>query len=209
MKLNKYFVIIFVAFISFIGLNKINALEIDFNFSDILVLGTDIEDANDESSDSDVVCDEKTNSMGTSIYYVNGKVVSESEYNAKCGRATSSSVVKKTPSNQSEICGKFNQVFYILGIALQIIYIATPILLIVTGMITFLKVVSKGDDKDMKSAQKVLTNKIIAAVAVFLMVTLTKMVISLVATDGWISCADCMFNPSQSKCGIEKIPTGE
>lgn len=107
------------------------------------------------------------------------------------------------------VCGKFNQVFYICGIILQVIYIATPILLIVTGMITFLKVVGKSDDKDMKSAQKVLINKIIAAVAVFLMVTLTKMVISLVATDGWIKCADCMFNPSQSKCGIEKIPTGE
>lgn len=109
----------------------------------------------------------------------------------------------------SGVCGKFNKVFYVFGIALQFIYILTPILLIVTGMITYLKVVSKSDDKDMKSAQKQLTNKIIAAVVIFLMVPITKMVINLVADDGWIACADCMFNPSQEKCGIEKVPTGE
>ena len=60
-----------------------------------------------------------------------------------------------------------------------------------------------------KKAQSALVNKIIAAVVIFLMVSIVKMVVGLVATDGWTSCANCAFNPSGANCGIEKVPTGE
>lgn len=106
-------------------------------------------------------------------------------------------------------CTEFNNVWYVFGIAIQIIYVVTPLLLIVTGSITMLQAMTKHDPGAVNKAQKALVNKIIAAVVVFLMISIVKMVTALVADDGWVSCANCAFNPNQDNCKFDPVETGQ
>ena len=108
----------------------------------------------------------------------------------------------------SEWCTELMSVWSLIGYLIQILYVIAPLLLIVTGSITLIKAMMQKDESSIKKAQNLLVKKIIVAVIVFLMVSITKMVIGLVADEGWTTCANCAFNPSQENCGIEKVPTG-
>lgn len=133
------------------------------------------------------------------------------EFNPGNPAGDTNDIVSNTSSGDSSSdswCTKFNNVWYVFGIAIQIIYVATPLLLIVTGSITMLQAMTKHDPGAVNKAQKALVNKIIAAVVVFLMISIVKMVTAFVADDGWVSCANCAFNPSESNCAIKKVETG-
>lgn len=172
---SKYLIIMLTLFVSFIGINRVNASEISLKPQDLFVL-LDNEDDNTNGSNR--------------------------------GNGTTGGV-SSNDSNGGSWCSNFNQVWYIFGIIIQVIYVATPLLLIVSGSITMIQAMMKNDSGAVKKAQGALVNKVIAAVVVFLMVSIVKMVTNLVADDGWTSCANCAFNPSYSNCGIEKQHTGE
>lgn len=104
-------------------------------------------------------------------------------------------------------CSKFNSVWFILGRILQVIYVATPLLLIVTGAITFLRAMTNKDSGAVKKAEQTLIKKIIAAVLIFLLLPITKLSLKLVADEGWYDCAKCVFSPDES-CKSGDVTTG-
>lgn len=70
----------------------------------------------------------------------------------------------------------FNLVHWII----VIIQVVVPILLIIWGMLDFAKGLVKSDEKEIKAGQKTFISRLIIAIMVFLIVTITRLVISLV-----------------------------
>ena len=109
-------------------------------------------------------------------------------------------------------CGDFNMVWTIFGYIIFAIEVVVPILLIISGMITMANAVMQKDEKKIKEAQNLLVKKLIAAVIVFLVIAVTKLVVGLVATGDngetgdakWESCVSCALNPFGDGCGFEK-----
>ncbi len=94
-------------------------------------------------------------------------------------------------------------IFNLTSLVIMAIQVIVPILLIIWGMIDFVKAVIGGDENKIKDAQKVFIRRIIAAVLVFLMVTIVKLVINLVGqiggedvenTDSLWNCVDQFIN---------------
>ena len=186
MKLKKYLVLFIALFISFTSFNKVEAKTLkqtEFNKSLMILVNPNIKPTVPGA------ITQETDTSGGSIGSNNADGPSSG-------------------TSSSAWCEQFNQVWYVFGIIIQIIYVVTPLLLIVTGSITTIQAMMQKDESSIKKAQNLLVKKIIVAVIVFLMVSITKMVIGLVADEGWTTCANCAFNPSQENCGIEKVPTG-
>lgn len=81
------------------------------------------------------------------------------------------------------------KVFKIIKLVINIIRIAVPIILIVSIMIDLLKRVTKAED--FSKYGKLITNKIIAAVVVFLVPSFIAIIISLYGTKiGYNDCLD-------------------
>ena len=68
-------------------------------------------------------------------------------------------------------------------LALGIIQIVVPILLIVMGSLDLAKAVATQDDKVMKSTMATLGNRVVFAVAVFLVVVIVQLVMNMVSTN--------------------------
>ncbi len=108
------------------------------------------------------------------------------------------------------MCEDLSPVWTIFGYIIWGIKVVVPLLLIITGMITMAHAVMEKDEKAIKTAQNLLVKKVIAAVIVYLVITLTGVVISLVADTSWKTCAKCAFSPfdTSAGCGIEKQTIG-
>lgn len=65
-----------------------------------------------------------------------------------------------------------------------LIQVAVPIMLIIWGMIDFAKATIGGDEDSIKKGQKVFMKRFIAAIIVFLIVTITQLVITAVGSVG-------------------------
>lgn len=104
-------------------------------------------------------------------------------------------------------CESLRPVWTIFGYIIFGIKVVVPLLLIVSGMITMADAVMKKDDKDIKKAQHTLVQKLIAAVLVYLVITIVGIVINLVGDKTeWQSCAECAFSPfSHDYCKIITI----
>lgn len=79
----------------------------------------------------------------------------------------------------------------IIGIAkkvLTILQIAIPIALLIFGTLDLGKAVMAGDEKEIKSATGVLIKRVIAAVAVFLLILIVSVVTGWVGGDEWKTC---------------------
>lgn len=105
-------------------------------------------------------------------------------------------------ADSSEWCTELVGVWTLIGYIIRTLYVLAPLLFIVTGSITLLKALTEKDESAIKKAQKLLVKKIIAAVAVFLVLTVTQIVIGVVADKGWEQCAECVLHPNNSNCGI-------
>ena len=84
----------------------------------------------------------------------------------------------------------------IISFIINILKIATPIILIMFGIIILLKAMMSTSEDELKKAQKSLIKKIIAAVMVFFVVTIVQFVISKVAdsTTNVSDCLNCFVN---------------
>lgn len=71
-------------------------------------------------------------------------------------------------------------VFKLVHYVVLVIQIVVPILLIIWGMLDFAKGLIKGKDDEIKAGQKTFISRLIVAVMVFLVVTITRLVVSLV-----------------------------
>lgn len=70
----------------------------------------------------------------------------------------------------------------------DIIKIIIPIALILFGTIDLGKAIMAGDEKEIKAATQVLIKRAIAAVAVFLLVTIVTLLTGLVGGSAWKTC---------------------
>lgn len=77
--------------------------------------------------------------------------------------------------------------------------IATPILLIVIGMIDLFKAVVAQKDDAMKKAQSVFLKKLLLAVLLFFVIAIAKLIVSIFGDTTIINCFDCFMNGA-SKC---------
>jgi large-conductance mechanosensitive channel len=80
------------------------------------------------------------------------------------------------------------QIVSLAKTALMLIQIIIPILLIIWGTIDLGKAVVASNEDNIKKAQSMLIKRIIAAVIVFLLVTLTTFVTGLVGGTDWKDC---------------------
>ena len=84
------------------------------------------------------------------------------------------------------------------------IEILTPALLIVFGMLDFYKAIASGVDENIKKNRNAFFNRIVAAIIVFLIIAVTKLLVSVVSRSqgndgsGTSSCINCFIN---NKCG--------
>ena len=81
-------------------------------------------------------------------------------------------------------------VFNLTSLVIMIIQVIVPILLIIWGMIDFVKAVVGGDENKIKEGQKVFVKRLIAAAVVFLMVTIVKLLVNFVGQIGAEDMAD-------------------
>lgn len=108
-------------------------------------------------------------------------------------------------ANGENWCSELNVLWRMCGYLLMAAYVLAPVMLIVTGTITLLKAIAQKDDGAVKKAQNILIRKTIAAVAVFLVITVTRVALSLVASDAqgqkgnWEECASCFLSPGDCK----------
>ena len=109
---SKYLIIMLTLFVSFIGINRINASEISLKPQDLFVL-LDNEDDN---------TNETTNGSGRGNGTTGGGI-SDSRGN---GFKEGSGGISSNDSSGSSWCSNFNQIWYIFGIIIQVIYVATP-----------------------------------------------------------------------------------
>lgn len=84
----------------------------------------------------------------------------------------------ETNQNLLDIIWLIQQVF-------NIVKIVIPIALILFGTIDLGKAIMAGDEKEIKSSTQVLIKRAIAAVAVFLLVTVVLLLTGLVGGDEW------------------------
>jgi hypothetical protein len=72
----------------------------------------------------------------------------------------------------------------LINLGFKLLQIAVPILLIFWGMLDFAKAVIGQNDEDIKKKQGVFIKRLIAAVVVFLIVTIVQLVIGIVSNIG-------------------------
>lgn len=99
-------------------------------------------------------------------------------------------------------------IFKLTHYVILVIQIVVPILLIIWGMLDFAKGLIKGKDDEIKAGQKTFISRLIVAVMVFLVVTITRLVVSLVSNlngsgndkdiqtdgDGFTTCINAFLN---------------
>ena len=89
----------------------------------------------------------------------------------------------------------------ITRIIFMLIKIATPLALIIMGMIDMVRAVTAGDEKKIKENQGKFVKRLISAALVYFVVSIVQFLISIVADNGAsvVECINCLVNDS-SKC---------
>ncbi|MEG2457536.1 MAG: hypothetical protein RSB41_01430 [Bacilli bacterium] len=103
----------------------------------------------------------------------------------------------------TKLCTAFMPILTIAGYVIFAIKIGVPVILIIVGMADLAKAITSKKDDEIKSAQMSLLKKAVAAVMVFLVITIVGMLMNLIGAKGeWKSCQKCLFDPFQSDCKI-------
>ena len=105
------------------------------------------------------------------------------------------------------VCDSAENVIILVGKIVSIFQIAIPIILVVLGLVSLGKAVVANKDDEVKKATTGLVKKIVFAAAIFFIVTIVKMVVSLVGGDDMKHCWEVISDPwnpskwtSSSKC---------
>ena len=106
-----------------------------------------------------------------------------------------------------KVWDELEPVLRIGGIAIFIIKLVVPIMLIIVGMLDMSKAVTEKDENKIKDAQHKLIKKAIAAVLVFLIVTIVGVLMNLIGADDYKKCTKCITKPWDCKTSTDKIIT--
>ena len=101
-------------------------------------------------------------------------------------------------------CADMEPVLKIVGLVVFGIKVAVPIILIVIGMLDLAKAVTEKKEDDIKAAQQKLIKRAIAAVLVFLIVTLVSLVMGLIGAGDYKKCMDCINHPFRCKITLDE-----
>ena len=98
-------------------------------------------------------------------------------------------------------CSESALIWQIVGWLLTIFKIVIPVLLIILGSIDFGKAVIAGKDDEIKKQSKSLAFRAVAAVIIFILPSIVKMVFNWVMEFSgteldYAVCSDCVVNPS-------------
>ena len=105
-----------------------------------------------------------------------------------------------------DICADLSPVLRIVGIVVWGIKVIVPVILIVVGMIDLAKAVGEKNEDNIKKAQNLLIKRAIAAVLVFLVVTLVGVIMGLIRANDYKACMECInhpFNTSRCKSNMD------
>lgn len=110
-----------------------------------------------------------------------------------------------------QICGDLGPVLRIVGIVIWGIKVVVPIILIVVGMMDLAKAVTEKSDDKIKEAQNKLIKKAIAAVLVFLVITIVGLLMKLIGDNSYQDCVACINHPFSQSCKAPDgyIPSGD
>ncbi len=103
--------------------------------------------------------------------------------------------------NPESICKGLGPVLRIVGILIWGIKVVVPIILIVVGMMDLAKAVTEKSDDKIKEAQNKLIKKAIAAVLVFLVITIVGLLMKIIGDDNYTKCVSCLNNPFSCSTG--------
>ena len=106
------------------------------------------------------------------------------------------------------LCEELEPVLRIVGIAIFIIKVVVPIMLIIVGMLDMAKAVTEKDENKIKDAQHKLIKKAIAAVLVFLVVTIVGVLMNLIGAEDYKKCTKCITKPWNCKNSTDDIIKG-
>ena len=110
-----------------------------------------------------------------------------------------------TINSANDLCKQMEPILRLVGIVVFAIKVVVPIILIVVGMLDLAKAVTEKNEDNIKKAQQALIKKAIAAVLVFLVVTIVNLLMSLVGNKDYKACTDCLDNPWQCNASSENI----
>lgn len=92
----------------------------------------------------------------------------------------------------------------IIGIIIGIIKVAVPVLIIITSMITFVKVITSGKEDDLKQSAMTVVKKVVAGILIFLIPDLIDYVFNNIVdtnnTSNFKACETCLTKPNS--CSI-------
>ena len=82
--------------------------------------------------------------------------------------------------------------------SILIFQVATPIAIIIFGMIDLAKGVISQKDDERKKGQSVFIKRLIIGILVFLVIMIAKMIIGFFGNDGVMECVNCFFNGAKN-----------
>jgi hypothetical protein len=88
--------------------------------------------------------------------------------------------------------GNILKIIRYIKIIINTIFVIVPILFLVTASISYLKAVTESDRDALTKANKAMVSKVIAAIIIFFIPSLTKIIVTLASTDesDYISCIE-------------------
>lgn len=110
-------------------------------------------------------------------------------------------------------CGSLDLEFsgmipYVVSMIVTIIKFAVPVLLVIFGMIDFLKSVSASKEDEIKKGRQTFINRVIAAIIVFFIVYVVQLIVNFASQgdDNIVGCFSC-FISGDSHCQVVKQTT--
>ena len=106
---------------------------------------------------------------------------------------------------EADFCLRTSAIWQFIGYALYAVKIIIPLIIIVFGIIDFIKAVMSSDDNAIKKAATSLLKRAIAGVAIFFVPTIVTVVFNLIEnfTGGLepiTECKTCLLKPTSDTC---------
>lgn len=116
----------------------------------------------------------------------------------------------------SYTCGSLDFEFsgmipYVISTLVLVIKIVVPVLLIIFGMIDFLKAVTAAKEDEIKKGQQTFIKRAIAAIIVFFVIQIVQLVLNFASNndDSIVNCFKCFVNGNECKVSNPKTDSSQ
>lgn len=97
------------------------------------------------------------------------------------------------------------KIIAIVGLVIWIVRIGVPLILILTAVFDYTKAITSKDADSVQKQTKVVLNRAIAAIAVFLVPSIVSLLMSLIGGTAYKGCTTCFDSPYNETCGLKNI----